>query len=280
MTNSATVNRISLPTSVIGTPSRLPSGALQTLSGKKVTIGPSACTISGVPNRIVIPQQQQQPQSQTPPTLQSTIPISFALASSQDISRIVSTTSANLPTGSRITQSVPTSVARITNMSLHALPLTPARANPVPLKVTPAQNIPVQLKTMHPSQQPQPQQQPPAPQLQSLQQQQPPVQLQTQVKPGPQLQPQPQSQQPPTLVSTSATGINLSNYNQIGTPPPPPLATGAPAQYLQYYSIDNTGKLFHLSELIKIASLWTSFYLIIKYGGFAQFNYFCGKLQK
>ena len=91
-------------------------------------------------------QQQQQQQSQpTTPVLQTVTPIAnFTL--SQEVSRVISTTT-NPTNVNKVSQAGPTNVARITSMSLHSLPLTPARVTPIPLKVAPNQNIQnVQLK--------------------------------------------------------------------------------------------------------------------------------------
>lgn len=64
----------------------------------------------------------------------------------------VITTTTNTPNTTRILQTAPTTVARITGMSLHPLPLVPVRAAPAPVKTAQSQNVgqTVQIK---PSQQ-------------------------------------------------------------------------------------------------------------------------------
>ncbi|XP_078039180.1 uncharacterized protein LOC144471214 [Augochlora pura] len=160
LSTPGTVNRIAVSTAMVGTASRISgtaSVAVQPTVARQLSIntvaGPSAATVS----RIVIPSQQvqqqqpqQQPQSQqqaTPRVVQTVT----SLSNINTVSRVI-TTAASTSNVTRISQPTPTTVARITGMSLHPLPLAPARATSAPVKTVQAQNIgpTVQIK---PSQQ-------------------------------------------------------------------------------------------------------------------------------
>lgn len=93
-------------------------------------------------------QQQQQTQSQTAPRVVQT---ATSLSSLNAVSRVIATTASTSNT-TRIPQPASTTVARITGMSLHPLPLTSARATPAPAKTVQTQSI-GQAVQMKPSQQ-------------------------------------------------------------------------------------------------------------------------------
>ena len=154
------------------------------------------------------------------------------------VSRVIATTSTNAGVAGNVTRVAPagpTSVARITSMSLHPLPLTPARATPTPLKVsTQSPGIQtVQLKqasaaAMQPQQTQQPQQ-------------------------------QQQQQQGPTLQramagvnSAAAVATSLANQQQ------PPQVQGQylhPPHTTTYYSIEPSGKQVNYLHFFALTKL-------------------------
>lgn len=144
LSTTGTVNRIAVSTPVVGTANRITGTASVTVQptvGRQLSINTVAGPSTGTVSRIVIPsqqvqQQQQQPQQQTPRVVQTMT----SLSNLSTVSRVIATT-ANTSNTTRIPQPVPTTVARITGMSLHPLPLAPARATPAPVKPSQAQNI-------------------------------------------------------------------------------------------------------------------------------------------
>ncbi|XP_015436191.1 PREDICTED: histone deacetylase complex subunit SAP130 isoform X2 [Dufourea novaeangliae] len=160
LSTTGAVSRIAVSTPVVGTVNRISGTASVTVQptvGRQLSIntvaGPSAGTVS----RIVIPSQQvqQQPQSHQSQSQQQATPrvvqTVTSLSNLNTVSRVINTT-ASTSNATRISQPAPTTVARITGMSLHPLPLAPARATSAPVKTVQAQNIgpTVQIK---PSQQ-------------------------------------------------------------------------------------------------------------------------------
>ncbi|XP_076635623.1 uncharacterized protein LOC143348844 isoform X3 [Colletes latitarsis] len=164
---TGTVNRIAVSTPVVGTANRISGTAsvsVQPTVGRQLSINTVAGPSTGTVSRIVIPsQQQQQPQQQQqqqqqppppPPPPQTTprvVQTVTCLSNLNTVSRVI-TTAASTSSATRIPQPAPTTVARITGMSLHPLPLTPARATTASVKTVQAQNVgsTVQIK---PSQQ-------------------------------------------------------------------------------------------------------------------------------
>ncbi|XP_014210269.1 histone deacetylase complex subunit SAP130-like isoform X2 [Copidosoma floridanum] len=276
---SAPINRVSVTTPVIGAPNRVVAvTSVQTSIGRQLTINTIAGASPGSVGRIVIPQQalatskiqiqqpqstpqqQQQPQAGTTRVVQAVAPI----ANFSSVGRVITTTSTNATVAANVTrvaQTGPTSIARITGMSLHPLPasLTPGRTV-TPLKVTTQTSgiQTVQLKQIPPMIQPQtlqpqqPQQQ--TPQLQSQPQPQLQPQQQQQQQP-PQPQPQPQLVQQSGAALQRAIGAAINSANALSTAvstasivtsqPQPSQLQG---QYLHpsphsttYYSIDASG---------------------------------------
>lgn len=84
-------------------------------------------------------QQQQQPQSQTQ-TIPRVVQTVTSLSSLNTVSRVIATTASTSNT-TRISQPTSTTVARITGMSLHPLPLASARVTSAPAKTVQAQSI-------------------------------------------------------------------------------------------------------------------------------------------
>ncbi|XP_003427527.1 histone deacetylase complex subunit SAP130 isoform X2 [Nasonia vitripennis] len=224
--SSTPINRIAVSAPVIGAPNRVATvTSVQTSVGRQLTINTAAGT-SAV-SRIVIPQaiQQQQPQQQQ--GAQRVVQTVTPLANFSQVSRVIATTSTNAGVAgnvTRVAQTGPTSVARITGMSLHPLPLTPARATPTPLKVTAqAPGIQtVQLKQLPASMQPQ-------------------SQLQVQV----QQHQQQQQQQGPALQQRTISSINNANVTSASIANQQPGQIQGqylhPQQTATYYSIDTSG---------------------------------------
>ncbi|CAD1475098.1 unnamed protein product, partial [Heterotrigona itama] len=156
LSTTGIVNRIAVSTPVVGTANRVTASASVTVQptvGRQLSINTVATPSTGTVSRIVIPsqqvqqqqQQQQQPQSQTIPRVVQTV---TSLSSLNTVSRIITTTASTSNT-TRISQPTSTTVARITGMSLHPLPLAPARVTSAPAKTVQAQSIgqTVQIKT-------------------------------------------------------------------------------------------------------------------------------------
>ncbi|XP_011306545.1 histone deacetylase complex subunit SAP130-A isoform X2 [Fopius arisanus] len=146
----ATTNRVTVTAPVVGTANRIPgtaSLAVQPALGRQLSINPTP----GATNfsRVVIPSQQiqQAPGHQQGPRVVQTI---TSLANIGTVSRVIATTtSGGISNMARVSQSAPTSVARITGMTLHSLPLTSPRTTPAPMKPLQAQTITqtVQIKS-------------------------------------------------------------------------------------------------------------------------------------
>lgn len=79
-------------------------------------------------------QIQQQPGG--PRVVQNVV---TCLSSFSTVSQVITTTANTQSNAMRILQTVPTTVTKITGMSLHSLPLVPVRAAPTPVKATTAQ---------------------------------------------------------------------------------------------------------------------------------------------
>ncbi|XP_058789930.1 histone deacetylase complex subunit SAP130-like isoform X2 [Phymastichus coffea] len=134
---STPISRIAVPAPVMGASNRVATvTSVQTNVNRQLTINTAAATSTGTVSRIVIPQQaiqqQQQQQQTTPRVVQTVTPVNFS-----QVSRVIATTSSAAGVA-RVAQTGSTPVARIASMSLHPLPLTPARTTPqgTPLKVT------------------------------------------------------------------------------------------------------------------------------------------------
>ncbi|XP_072766825.1 uncharacterized protein [Anoplolepis gracilipes] len=151
LTTSGTTKRIAVSTSIetgnrISSTTSVTIGSVET-SGRQLSINTVAGPSTGGVSHIVIPSQQiqQQPRVQT-----------LSSFSSSTVSQVITTT-ANTQSANamRILQTVPTTVAKITGMSLHPLPIVPVRAAAAPVKATTAQpqNIgqPVQIKPAQPA---------------------------------------------------------------------------------------------------------------------------------
>ncbi|XP_014234757.1 histone deacetylase complex subunit SAP130-B [Trichogramma pretiosum] len=157
----STINRIAVATSVIGAPNRVVVTTVQTNVPRQLTINTAPGTTSSV-SRIFVPQASQQTQQQPQSQQQSGTRIVQAvapLANFSQVSRVIATTSTSVGAPgnvTRVAQTGPASVARITGMSLHQMPLAPTRT---PLKVTTqggTQTLQtVQLKTANVAMQPQ-----------------------------------------------------------------------------------------------------------------------------
>ncbi|XP_015604837.1 histone deacetylase complex subunit SAP130-A isoform X2 [Cephus cinctus] len=145
LSTTTTVNRIAVSAPVIGAGNRISSTASVTVQpvGRQLAISTTGGTSSGNVSRIVVPQQQVQQQQGTPRVVQSVT----SLSNLGTVSRVITTT-ANAANVTRVAQQTPTSVARITGMSLHPLPLAPNRVTQAAIKTPQAQNVQqtVQLK--------------------------------------------------------------------------------------------------------------------------------------
>ncbi|KAK9300516.1 hypothetical protein QLX08_006850 [Tetragonisca angustula] len=159
LSTTGIVNRIAVSAPVIGTANRVTASASVTVQptvGRQLSINTVATPSTGTVSRIVIPsqqvqqqQQQQQPQSQSQSqTIPRVVQTVTSLSSLNTVSRIITTTASTSNT-TRISQPTSTTVARITGMSLHPLPLAPARVTSAPAKTVQAQSIgqTVQIKT-------------------------------------------------------------------------------------------------------------------------------------
>ena len=100
--------------------------------------------------------QQQQSQPQVAPRVVQAV---TSLANIGSMSRVIATTAGVAGNVGRVAQPAPTSVARITGMALHTLPLTPTRTTPTSVKTIPVQTIAQNVQIKQPIQQ-QHQQQP------------------------------------------------------------------------------------------------------------------------
>ncbi|XP_017791180.1 PREDICTED: histone deacetylase complex subunit SAP130-A [Habropoda laboriosa] len=165
LSTTGIVNRIAVSAPVVGTANRVTASASVTVQptvGRQLSINTVATPSTGTVSRIVIPsqqvqqqqpqqqqQQQQQSQSQTQQRVVQTV---TSLSSLNTVSRVIATTASTSNT-TRISQPASTTVARITGMSLHPLPLAPARAASTPAKTVQAQSSIGQTVQIKPSQQ-------------------------------------------------------------------------------------------------------------------------------
>ncbi|XP_066601843.1 histone deacetylase complex subunit SAP130-A-like isoform X2 [Prorops nasuta] len=150
LSSTATVNRIAVSTTpVAGTANRIASAtpvAVQPTAGRQLAINTVTGSSTGTVSRIVIPPQQVQSQQGAPRVVQAVT----SLTNLSSVPRVIATT-ASTSNASRIPQPVTTTVARITSMSLHSVPLAPARVTPTPMKTVQqtqasGQQQPVQIK--------------------------------------------------------------------------------------------------------------------------------------
>ncbi|XP_015109308.1 histone deacetylase complex subunit SAP130-A isoform X2 [Diachasma alloeum] len=147
----ATTNRVTVTAPVVGTASRIPGTASLTVQpalGRQLSLNPTPGATTNF-SRVVIPSQQvqQAPGHQQGARVVQTI---TSLANIGTVSRVLATTTSGPITNmARVTQSAPTSVARITGMTLHSLPLASPRPSPGPMKPLQAQTITqtVQIKS-------------------------------------------------------------------------------------------------------------------------------------
>ncbi|XP_063991632.1 histone deacetylase complex subunit SAP130-A isoform X2 [Diachasmimorpha longicaudata] len=147
----ATTNRVTVTAPVVGTASRIPGTASLTVQpalGRQLSLNPPPGATTNF-SRVVIPSQQVQ---QTPGHQQGArvVQTITSLANIGTVSRVIATTTSGPITNmARVTQSAPTSVARITGMTLHSVPLTSPRPSPSPMKPLQAQTITqtVQIKS-------------------------------------------------------------------------------------------------------------------------------------
>lgn len=143
LTTATTVSRIAVSAPVIGAPSRITSVAsVQPAVSRQLTVSttPVTTTVPATVNRIVLPQQQQ-----TIPRVVQTV---ASVSNIGQVSRVI-TTAANTSNVARVPQTGPTSVARITGISMHPLPLTPTRTTSATIKTTPVLNV---TQTIQPKQ--------------------------------------------------------------------------------------------------------------------------------
>ncbi|XP_043503134.1 histone deacetylase complex subunit SAP130 isoform X2 [Polistes fuscatus] len=149
LSTTGTVNRIAVSAPVVGTTSRIggtASVSVQPTLSRQLSINTTAGPSAGTVSRIVIPQQQVQQQQGTR-VVQTVTPLS----SLNTVSRVITTT-ANTSNVTRLPQTT-TTVTRITGMSLHPLPLAPARTASAPVKTAQAQNIGQTVQIKQPVQQ-------------------------------------------------------------------------------------------------------------------------------
>ncbi|KAK0091527.1 hypothetical protein PV326_003076 [Microctonus aethiopoides] len=135
---TAQTNRITVSTPVVVPTTRIAAATSVTVQpaiGRQLSINPTTGTATAGFNRVVIPtqqiQQQQQPQSQQHGT--RVVQTITSLANIGTVSRVIATTT-NPSNVARVSQSTPTSVARITGMTLHSLPIATTRTIPAPVK--------------------------------------------------------------------------------------------------------------------------------------------------
>lgn len=161
--------------------------------------------------------------------------VAAPLTNFSQVSRVIATTSTNVVTGTvtRVAQTGPTSVARITGMSLHSLPITPTRPTTTSLKV--ATQVPQTL--------------------QAVQIKQAPVniqhQTQTQVQATQQVPGQQVHSQGPTIVPRALTNVSTTNVVATSVASTQQQSGGqvqtqyihAPPHSATYYSLETSGKL-------------------------------------
>lgn len=144
LTTATTVSRIAVTAPVIGAPSRITSVAsVQPVVNRQVTVSttPVTANVPATVSRIVLPQQ--------PPTIPRVVQTVASVSTlGGQVSRVI-TTQANTANVTRVTQPGPQSVARITGISMHPLPLTPTRTTSATIKTTPVLNV---TQTIQPKQ--------------------------------------------------------------------------------------------------------------------------------
>lgn len=159
LTTSGTTKRITIP-APIDTTNRISSTTSVTIGsvetpGRQLSINTVAGPSTGAVSHIVIPSQQVShiQQQQGGPRVVQTVVTSLPTFST--VSQVITTTANTQSNAMRILQTVPTTVAKITGMSLHPLPIVPVRAAPTPVKAATAQpqNIgqTVQIKPAQPT---------------------------------------------------------------------------------------------------------------------------------
>jgi len=85
----------------------------------------------------IINQSEQVQQQQSAPRVVQTV---TSLSNLSTVSQVITTTASTQSNAMRILQTAPTTVAKITGMSLHPLPIVPVRAAPAPVKTSAAQS--------------------------------------------------------------------------------------------------------------------------------------------
>ncbi|XP_029661889.1 histone deacetylase complex subunit SAP130-B isoform X2 [Formica exsecta] len=155
LTTSGTTKRIAVsapiePANRINSTTSVTIGSVE--PGRQLSINTVAGPSTGTVSHIVIPSQQIQQQPGGPRVVQNVV---TSLSSFSTVSQVITTTANTQSNAMRILQTVPTTVAKITGMSLHPLPIVPVRAAPTPVKATAAQpqNIgqTVQIKPVQPA---------------------------------------------------------------------------------------------------------------------------------
>ncbi|XP_011882331.1 PREDICTED: histone deacetylase complex subunit SAP130-like isoform X2 [Vollenhovia emeryi] len=142
LTTAGTTKRIAVSTPIVETANRISSTASVTIGSVEPTVARqlsiSGNTVAGpsTVSHIVIPSQQVQPQQGAPRVVQTVT----SLSSLSTVSQVITTTTNTQSNAMRILQTVPTTVAKLTGMSLHSLPIAlPVRAASAPIKAAPAQ---------------------------------------------------------------------------------------------------------------------------------------------
>ncbi|KAL6263962.1 hypothetical protein P5V15_004043 [Pogonomyrmex californicus] len=143
LSTTGTTKRITVPTPIVETANRISSTASVTLGSVESTVGRqlsiNTVAVPSTVGHIVIPSQVQQQQQGAPRVVQTVT----SLSNLTTVSQIITTANTHSNT-MRILQTAPTTVAKITGMSLHPLPISlPVRAASAPIKTAPvqAQNI-------------------------------------------------------------------------------------------------------------------------------------------
>ncbi|KAL0132601.1 hypothetical protein PUN28_000394 [Cardiocondyla obscurior] len=142
LTTTGTTKRITVSTPIVETTNRISGTGSVTIGSVEPTVA-RQLSISGntVPgpstvSHIVIPSQQVQ--SQPAPRVVQTV---TSLSSLNTVSQVITTTTNTQSNAMRILQTVPTTVAKLTGMSLHPLPIAlPVRAASAPIKAAPVQS--------------------------------------------------------------------------------------------------------------------------------------------
>ncbi|XP_012228970.1 histone deacetylase complex subunit SAP130 isoform X2 [Linepithema humile] len=131
LATTGTTKRIAVSAPVVETGNRISGTTAVTVGSVESTVGRqlSINTVAGpsTVSHIVIPSQQVQQQQGAPRVV-------TCLSSLSTVSQVITTTTNTQANAMRILQTVPTTVAKITGMSLHPLPIVPVRAAPAPVK--------------------------------------------------------------------------------------------------------------------------------------------------